>query len=563
MCFCKRVGKADDRRDRQKRTRRWMDGGIVYQIYPRSWQDADGDGVGDLAGIIRRLDYLRDLGVQAIWLSPFYPSPMADFGYDIADYCNVDPLFGTLDDFRRLLSEAQRRDIKVLIDLVPNHTSDQHPWFVLSRMSRSSPYASWYVWRDPSPGSLPGKPQPPNNWRDALSGGPAWEWDEGRQQFYLHSFNKHQPDLNWSNPAVREAIREVMRFWLDVGVDGFRVDAVYWMAKDPLLRNDLPNPDYVEGRDPPYDALVHTYSQGWPGLYGYLAAMADVLAEEPYKGSERFMVTEAYPPQHNAVTDYLLFYAAMDPKVAAPFNFEGLMLPWRAAPWRQFLQTFHRALAELSPLCVASYAFGNHDQRRLVSRLGVKAARAAAVMQFTLPGVIFVYYGEELGMHDVPIPSGRVRDPAAVGDPGHMGRDPARTPMQWTNEPGAGFSSGEPWLPLAADYAANSVAAEEHEPASFLLLYRTLAHWRAQSEALRHGDIEVVNVGAPHVLAYRRHKGNDRMYTFINFANRPVRLSGLPVRKLVVSSDPQSQAGDTALDGTIQLLPHEGALFVE
>ncbi len=543
---------------------RWPEGAIVYQIYPRSFQDANGDGVGDLRGIAERLDYLQELGVNAIWLSPFYTSPMADFGYDVADYCNVDPMFGTLDDFRHLLAEIHKRDLKLIIDLVPNHTSDEHPWFKLSRLSKSSPYARWYVWKYPVIDAH-GQPQPPNNWRDVLDGSSAWEWDAGRGQYYLHSFNKHQPDLNWANPAVRDAIKDVMRFWLDIGVDGFRVDAVYWMAKDPLFRDDPPRPDYVEGEDHRYDALHHDNSRGWPGVYGYLQDMADVLIEEKYSGNDHFMVTEAYPRRHNPVAAYLLFYTAMNPKVAAPFNFEGLMLPWEATSWRRFLQAFHHALSELSPLCVASYAFGNHDMPRLVSRLGEDAARSAAVMQLTLPGMIFVYYGEELGMHSIDIPAHRVQDPAARGDPKGMGRDPARTPMQWSSARHAGFSeAADTWLPVARDYSTHSVEREQGDPHSFLTLYRTLMQLRNKSMVLRRGDIAIIDVKHPDVLCYTRSKlGTDENYTVvINFSNQIVKLKGLPARKLIVSSQAQTKLGD-ALDGTVQLLPYEGALFLQ
>jgi alpha-glucosidase len=401
---------ADKIVDTSKPERRWTEGALVYHIYPRSFQDSNGDGVGDLQGIISRLDYVKSLGVNAIWLSPFYPSPMADFGYDVSDYCNVDPLFGTLDDFKQLLIAAEQLDIRVMIDLVPNHTSDEHEWFRQSRTSKHNHYSDWYVWRDgKQPKStttesasrlrepteqvqLPQLSQLPNNWRDALTGGPAWEWCPERQQYYLHSFDVRQPDLNWSNPAVRAAIRDVMRFWLDLGVDGFRVDAVYWLAKEPLLNDDPGNSDYVEGEDQPYQALRHDNSRGWPAVYAYLSEMADVLHEDAYKDKQRFMVTEAYPEGHNPLVEYLNFYIGMDPQVAAPFNFEGLSMPWQASDWRKFLRSFHGALDQIDPHCVPSYAFGNHDQPRIGSRLGDASARAAAVLLLTLPGMVFLYY---------------------------------------------------------------------------------------------------------------------------------------------------------------------------
>ncbi len=545
------------------RIQRWPEGAIVYHIYPRSLQDSNGDGVGDLPGVVQRLDYIAQLGVQAIWLSPFYPSPMADFGYDVADYYNVHPLFGTLDDFKTLLKEAHTRHLKVIIDLVPNHTSDEHEWFKLSRLSKNSPYSRWYIWRDAHPNSPPGKPQPPNNWRDALDGSSAWEWDAGRQQFYLHSFNKHQPDLNWANPDVREAMHDIMRFWLDIGVDGFRVDAVYWMAKDPLFRDDAVNPAYNPAIDAHYYELQHNNSHGWPGVYSYLAAMAEILEDPAYQPNPRFMITEAYPPRHNPVANYLLFYTAMNPRVAAPFNFEGLELPWHAAPWRKFLHTFHSYLDEVSPFCVASYAFGNHDKSRLVSRLGEEAARSAALMEFTLPGMIFVYYGEELGMHDVAIPKSRIQDPAAYGGPHSHGRDPERTPMQWSAAAHAGFSTHEPWLPIAHDYHTRNVSAEQSDQHSFLNLYKQLAQLRTNSIVLRYGRLTVLDVGHRDILAYVRSKEGEsqRYVTLINFSDKPVMLSA-PVRQFVLSSHAATKLGDAA-QGMVELLPHEGALFLE
>jgi len=544
--------------------RRWPEGAIVYQIYPRSVQDANGDGVGDLQGVVRRLDYLQDLGVNALWLSPFYPSPMADFGYDIADYCNVDPLFGTLDDFKRLLAEAQKRNIKIIVDLVPNHSSDEHAWFKESRTSRTNSKSNWYIWKDAHPDSEPGKPQPPNNWLNVLTGDSAWEWVPEREQFYLHSFHKGQPDLNWPNRDVRQAIKNVMRFWLDMGVDGFRVDAVYWMAKDPFFRNDPLNPHYDAGEDKRYEMLRHTNSSGWPAVYAYLSEMAEVLREPQYAPKDRFMVTEAYPQDDDAVASYMAFYEGIDPVVAAPFNFEGLTLRWEAGPWRRFLRTFHHALEALNPHCVASYAFGNHDQYRMATRLGDKAARSAAVMQLTLPGMIFVYYGEEIGMHNVSIPRDMVQDPEALGDPLGQGRDPARTPMQWSAGKNAGFSEAPTtWLPVANDASTRNVEAEQHDPDSFYNLYKKLMKLRNNSDALRHGLVQVLELGHPDLVGYVRSDGGENYVTLINFSNKPVScIPGVSLRSFILSSEPGSKLAD-GIDGEVELLPHEAALFLQ
>lgn len=566
----------------------------MYHIYPRSFQDSNGDGVGDLAGVISRLDYLVELGVNAIWLSPFYPSPMADFGYDVADYCDVDPLFGTLDDFKHLLVAAEQRDIRVMIDLVPNHTSDEHPWFKQSSASKESPYSDWYIWRDGvnlSDDNMPtGHPLAPNNWRDALTGGPAWAWSETRQQYYLHSFDVRQPDLNWSNPAVREAIRDAMRFWLDMGVDGFRVDAVYWMAKEPLLSDDPGNKDYVEGEDQPYQALKHDNSRGWPAVYAYLSEMADVLHEEAYKDKQRFMVTEAYPEGHNPLVEYLNFYVGMDPQVAAPFNFEGLSMPWRAADWRKFLRSFHKALEQIDPHCVPSYAFGNHDQPRIGTRLGEASARTAAVLLLTLPGMVFLYYGDEIGMKNVEIPPELVQDPAAKGDapsegPHPQGRDPERTPMQWSAGYNAGFSeANQTWLPIADDYQKHNVETEQSDPTSLLNLYKQLGKLRAGSPTLRHGHLHVVDVKHHDILAYvREYEGDDAdpaasYLILINFSGEAVDCSPtVGPGELVISSRlPLTQAGDSAEPAAVpssvattaagptvvRLQPHEAIVYV-
>lgn len=541
---------------------RWPEGAVVYQVYPRSFFDSDGDGIGDITGITQKLDYIKVLGVNAIWLSPFYPSPMADFGYDVADYCDVDPIFGNLTDVDILLKQAHARDIRVIIDLVPNHSSDEHEWFRQSRQSREARYSDWYIWRDPKGHDSAGQPVPPNNWVEVLTGGSAWEWEPARQQFYLHSFDVRQPDLNWSNPEVHEAIKHAMRFWLDKGVDGFRVDAVHFMAKDPLFRDDPVNPHYVVGKDSRYGALQHVNNHGWPPMYVYLAEMAAVLKEDKYKHSERFMITEAYPDTQNPVAEYLAFYESMDPAVAAPFNFEGLNLPWQVEPWRAFLDAFHTALDELSPLCVASYAFGNHDQHRLVTRLGEPAARAAAVLLLTLPGLAFIYNGDEIGMRNGEIPPDQIQDPGAKGG---AGRDPERTPLQWTAGKNAGFSTADKtWLPVAANYPTHNIETQSRDPDSFLSLYRRLGQLRNTELSLQHGEFKVIDTGDSKVLGYIR-SGQEAQHTVLinfskgsrNFTLKPETLLG----EFVLSSDSRSKLSPIQ-NGKVHLRPHEAAVFV-
>ncbi len=539
---------------------RWQHGSVVYQIYPRSFQDSNGDGVGDLAGIIQRLDYLKELGVSAIWLSPFYPSPMVDFGYDISDYCSVDPLFGTLEVFQNLLAEAHQRNIKVIVDLVANHTSDKHPWFVESRSSRTNPKANWYVWKDPKVDLDTRERHAPNNWRDALVGDSAWEWDETRGQYYLHSWHKAQPDLNWSYKPVRQAVKQIMRFWLDLGVDGFRADAVDWIAKDPLFRDDSPNPDYVEGEDSPYDALAHNNSRGWPTEYAYVAEMTNVFEEEAYRDRHPFVVAETYQERHNPADAYVAFYGGLDPELAAPFNFEGLYLPWIAGDWRRFLRAFHGGLRNISPLCVPSYAFGNHDNPRLVTRLGEEDARSAALLQMTLPGVAYVYYGEEIGMRNVAIPKDRMHDVY------YHSRDPERTPMQWSSALNAGFSTAkETWLPVGDDYDEHNVEVERHTPHSFYRLYHRLIELRHTRPSLCHGTIQILEVDHPDVLCFVRTEKDEHSVVLVNFSDQLVScVPGVPLHELLLSTKLKSKLAHLrkSADGHIELLPHEAALLM-
>lgn len=539
---------------------RWPEGAIVYQIYPRSFFDSNGDGVGDIPGITMQLNHLKSLGVNAIWLSPFYPSPMADFGYDVADYCDVDPIFGKLADIDDLIKAAHDKNIRLIVDLVPNHTSDEHEWFHHSRQSPDSEYSDWYIWRDAVGHDSKGKPVPPNNWIEVLTGGPAWEWEPARQQFYLHSFDVRQPDLNWENPKVREAIKDAMRFWLDRGVDGFRVDAVQFIAKDPKLRNDPVNRNYVAGKDSRYGALEHVNNHGWPKMYEYLAEMATVLEEEKYQDSLRFMITEAYPELPNRVAEYMTYYERVNPQVAAPFNFESMSLPWESAAWSVFLHKFHRALDAHSPLCVASYAFGNHDQHRVVTRFGEPIARAAAVMLLSLPGMAFIYNGEEIGMKNGVIPTDMIQDPGARGN---AGRDPERTPLQWTAGKNAGFSTANTtWLPIDDNYKTRNIASESENPTSFLSLYRKLGALRNSSAAIHHGKFEVIDLATPHVLLYTRSEHQEQYFVLINFS-KTARMVKLPAKllpaTLVVSSD--AKTGLSVVDDTAKLRPNEAAIF--
>ena len=446
---------------------RWWQTGVIYQIYPRSYQDSNGDGVGDLAGITQRLEYLSDtLGVDAIWLSPIYPSPMHDFGYDVANYTDIHPLFGTLEDFDRLLEETHRRGMKMILDLVPNHTSDEHPWFVESRSSRDNPKRDWYLWRDPAPGG-----GPPNNWLSHF-GGPAWTYDETTRQYYLHQFVKQQPDLNYRNPEVVAAILDVMRFWLDLGVDGFRVDVIGLMMKDPEFRDEPLNPEWNGIK--PFDSLKHVYTANLPEVHELIRQMRAVL--DSY--DDRMMVGETYLPNDML----MLYYGSADMlECHLPFNFQLITAPWDAAGVRKMVDDYE---AVLPPDAWPNWVLGNHDQHRLATRIGPEHARVANMLLLTLRGTPTCYYGDELGMENVPIPPEKIQDPPAINQPeiAHIvGRDPERTPMQWDDSPNAGFAAPDVqdlWLPLAPNYKEVNVANQLKDPRSFLSYFRKLLAYR-------------------------------------------------------------------------------------
>ncbi|HEX2090794.1 MAG TPA: alpha-amylase family glycosyl hydrolase, partial [Longimicrobiaceae bacterium] len=477
----------------------WWRRGVIYQIYPRSFLDASGDGVGDLPGITRGLDHLRWLGVDAVWISPFYPSPMVDFGYDVTDHCGVDPLFGTLEDFDRLLAEAHTCGIRVVLDFIPNHTSDWHPWFLESRSSRENPKRDWYLWRDPAPDG-----GPPNNWLSTF-GGSAWEWDEATGQYYYHAFFLEQPDLNWANPEVEAAMLEVLRFWMRRGVDGIRVDAVQQIAKDPLFRDNPPNPDYVPGPgSDPYDSLLRVYSCDRPEVHDRIARMRRVLAEY---GEDRVLIGEIY----NRVERLMAYYGHKEEGCHFPYNFQLITLPWEA---RTIDAAIRRYESLLPPGAWPNWVLGNHDRHRIATRAGPGQARVAAMLLLTLRGTPTLYYGDEIGMRDVEIPPERVRDPWERNLPG-LGRDPERTPLQWSAAPNAGFTTGEPWLPVADDFREVNVEAQRGDPGSLLRLYHRLIELRRAEPALHSGAWEPVDARGD-VLAYVRSGGGRRFLVALN-----------------------------------------------
>lgn len=485
----------------------WWQRGIVYQIYPRSFMDSDGDGVGDLRGITGRLDYLRDLGVEAIWISPIYRSPMADFGYDIADYNDIHPLFGTLADFDTLLAAAHERGLRVILDFVPNHSSDEHPWFIASRASRDNTQRDWYLWRDPAPGG-----GPPNNWLAAF-GGDAWEWDEATGQYYLHLFHRKQPDLNWRNPAVRAAMLEALRFWLDRGVDGFRIDALQFLLKDDQYRDNPPNPHYRAGIDLAVDAHIRAYNSDQAENHDAVALLRQVA--DTY--DERVLIGEVYVP----LDRLMAYYGEGGTGVHLPYNFQLLLLPWEARAIATAIVAYEAVLPEGA---WPNWVLGNHDNTRIASRVGLAQARVAAMLLLTLRGTPTIYYGDELGMRDVPIPPELEQDPQGVDQPGlGRGRDPVRTPMAWDASPNAGFTTGTPWLPLHDDYRTVNVATEEASPTSMLTLHRRLIALRRAEPALEVGAFALEAVEGE-IMAYRRERAGSRFLIVLNLGHTPQTL---------------------------------------
>jgi alpha-glucosidase len=510
----------------------WWRDAVIYHIYPRSFQDSNGDGIGDLQGILDRLDYLNDgtersLGVDAIWLSPIFPSPLKDFGYDVSDHTAVDPAFGDLATIDRLIKACHERGVRLLLDFVLNHTSDEHPWFRDSRASRTSQRRDWYIWRDPGPGGAP-----PNNW-PSVFGGSAWTHEQSTGQAYLHTFLREQPDLNWRNPAVASAMHDVLRFWMGRGVDGFRLDAVGHLLKHPELLDD------------PFDPAAD--SSGPRPLPAHSYLLPDVI--EPLRGIRRVLderpgciaIGELYgPPEQRA-----MFYGPPDlDGLHLMFDFgfitdQPLVTTW-ATPWSAdaIAAVLNATSLGLPPGALPCFALGNHDRPRLRTRLrhdhdrdGRHLARAAALLHLALPGPVCLYYGEEIGMVDVSIPPGREVDP--------LGRDHSRTPMQWDRSPHRGFTAGEPWLPFGP--ADIDVASQLDDPASLLSLYRRAVTVRKREPALRFGEIDGIVV-ANDVVTFRRHHPRERSVTVVvnTGAERRDLALGYEAEELVLASDDRS-----------------------
>lgn len=540
----------------EKSSFHWWQRGIVYQIYPRSFMDSNADGVGDLKGIIEKLDYLNDgtpnsLGVGAIWLSPFQRSPMADFGYDVADYCDVDPLFGTLEDFDRLVKEAHKRGMRIIIDYVPNHTSDQHPWFLESRSSRHNPKREWYIWRDPKAGG------PPNNW-GSFFGGPAWTFDEKTGQYYLHQFVKGQPELNWRNPEVRAAMMDVLRFWMKRGVDGFRMDVVGLLIKDKDLRDNPINPD-ADPNLPENDIFsrqFHVYTEDQDEVHDIIKEIRKTLNEF----NDRVGIGELWGPMDR----WVRYYGKNGDELQLPFNFRLMWQPWNAKAMRASVDEMEAALP---PFAWPNYVLGNHDQWRMATRFGGLAqARVAGMMLLTLRGTPTFYNGDEIGLENVKIPPEKIQDPQGKNLGADRTRDVCRTPMQWDDSPYAGFSTVEPWLPVTDDYTTRNVAVESKDPTSMLSFFRRMFWLRNISAALSTGsyrplDVSYINASEENCYVYLRESGAERKLVALNFASSPATINTRLEGKGQVRLSTHADRIDEVDLSEIELRPNEGLVI--
>ncbi len=506
----------------------WWRGAVIYENHLPSLRDGNGDGIGDLEGLIGSLDYLGStLGIDAIWTGPFYRSPLLDQGFDVSDYTDVEPTFGTLETFDHLVAEAHARDLRIIVDYIPNHTSDQHPWFVESRSTRTSPKRDWYVWRDPAFGG-----GVPNNWTSE-AGGSVWEWDDQTGQYYLHSHLKEQPDLNWRNSEVRRALLDVLRFWLDRGVDGVRIDVAHMLMKDPEFRD---NPHAPDGNDnvfdlqhPDFGTQLHLYDRRHPDTQGTLAQIRAVVDEYP----DAVTIAEI---EAMSWDEWAVYYGSAMDGMHLPFPFRLLETPWRAGLLRAELEGLYASLPDGGWPIVA---LGNHDRVRLATRLGPAQARVAAVLLLTLAATPCFLYGDELGLTDQPVALERQRDHFARAT-GGVTRDPTRTPMPWNDGVNGGFSTADEsrlWLPAAHNLDEINVEHQLVDPASFLSLYRELLRLRRASKALHGGEIEFVcdNSTPAAVLAYVRRHEDDRKIVALNLTDAPAPVN-LPAGTVVIST---------------------------
>lgn len=545
----------------------WWQKAVFYQIYPRSFMDSNGDGIGDIRGIISKLDYLNDgtpqsLGIDAIWFSPFFVSPQKDFGYDVADYCNIDPCYGTMEDFDTLVQECHKRGIKVMLDLVVNHTSDQHPWFQESRSSRDNPKRDWYIWRDGR-----GK-KPPNNWRSIFSGS-AWEWDEVTGQWYLHSFLKEQADLNWANPEVRSAIHNVIRFWLDRGADGYRLDVAHAYGKDQKLRDNPPfwqRPPMDKQRMKDKAFFDKTIAKlGLPDFQYKKNNLHQPETHEILRGFRK--VLDEYPGAVSigeVMADFpevAASYYGQGDELHMNFEFDFLECPWDAGAFRRSVE---RWLSLLPPGCWPAWTLSNHDRIRAISRYGKpgsedQQAKLLAMLLLTLPGTPFIYYGEEIGMKDPKLPKKLIQDPVGLKLwPFHKGRDSQRTPMQWNDSEHGGFTDGEPWLPSGPELDSRNVATQSTNPSSVLSFWRNMVWLRKKRPELTEGMYSAVTNHIPEdCYVFTRSLGKKKLQVCLNFSPK-TRTISLPKKGIPAFSTHAVRNKKPAK--TISLAPFEGCI---
>ena len=532
--------------------REWWRGGVIYQIYPRSFQDSNGDGIGDLPGILRRLEHVARLGVDAIWLSPIFQSPQDDMGYDVSDYMEVDRLFGTLEDFDSLVKEAHELGLKVIIDQVLSHTSDQHPWFQESRVSRTNARADWYVWADPKKDG-----SPPNNW-SSVFGGRAWEWNPSRRQYYLHNFLPSQPDLNFHNPAVQDAVLDLLRFWLERGVDGFRLDTVNYYFHDARLRNDpaARRPEHLPYAVNPYDMKDHRYSKNQPENVEFLKRLRRL--HDDFPGT----TTVGEVGDSRRGVKLMAEYTSGGDKLHMCYSFELLGKAYSAEHFRTRVQNFFAAGPDDWPC----WSFSNHDVERHVSRWSEHAAspeafgRMTAALLMSLRGSVCIYQGEELGLPETDMLFDELRDPPGIRFwPEYKGRDGCRTPIPWEEgEPPNGFTTGTPWLPVKRPQARLNVAAQEANPDSMLHFYRRMLGFRRDHPVLVDGDISFLRTDEP-VLAFRRSGPDGSMVCVFNLSPNGVSVTvdGAASAALL----PVSQGAE--IGGTELTLGPNGFAFLE
>jgi alpha-glucosidase len=517
----------------------WWRQAVIYQVAPRSFQDSDGDGVGDLGGILKRLDHIAALGVDAVWLCPIYPTPNRDFGYDIRDHCAVEPRLGTLGELDRLIAELHARGLRLLLDFVPNHTADDHPWFQASRSSRDGPKRDWYVWRDPAADG-----GPPNNWLSRF-GGSAWAWDAASGQYYYHAFLEAQPDLNWRNPQVRAAMCDVLRFWLARGVDGFRVDASAVLAEDDLLRDDPPNPE-ADDHTPPPERLKRTYSDDRPETLGYMEEIRSTLDEFP----DRVLLAEV----DVSSGDPGRFYGGARPRFHLPLNYGLLDSAWDADSLGAAIDSY---LASVDGHGWPNWICGSHDKGRIASKLGLARARIAAMLLLTLPGTAILYAGDEIGMPDVEIPEDRLQDPFAWVTPDRrMGRDPHRAPMRWEPGDAAGFTTGSPWLPVGEIAPGGTAAEQAADPDSLLALWRRLIRFR--KAALTAEDRFAPRRHREGVLLFERSGPGGRHLIALNLSGARRVIDVGDRGQVRVATDAAREGGD--VDGALELAADQGVV---